>query len=55
MTRTAHRWQSKPGSFDTLHSAQLFPSGNAYGIPDLQHTPTGRGTSPRPVPGPVRR
>ena len=42
MTRTAHRWQSKPGSFDTLHSAQLFPSRNAYGIPDLQHAPTGR-------------
>ncbi len=40
MTRTSHRWQSKPGSFDTLHATQLFPSGNSYGIPDLLHTST---------------
>ena len=39
MTRTSHRWQSKPGSFDTLHATWLFPSGNEYGIPDLEHTP----------------
>lgn len=39
MTRTSHRWQSKPGSFDALHTTQLFPSGNPYGIPDLAHTP----------------
>ena len=39
MTRTSHRWQSKPGSFDALHAAHLFPSGNPYGIPDLAHTP----------------
>jgi len=38
MTRTSQRWQSKPGSFDALHAARLFPSGNAYGIPDLAHT-----------------
>ncbi len=38
MTRTSHRWQSKPGSFDALHAAQVFPSGNEYGIPDLLHT-----------------
>ena len=42
MTRTSHRWQSKPGSFDTLHAQQLFPSGNTYGIPDLRHTPLSR-------------
>ncbi len=37
-TRTSHRWQSQPGNFDALHAGQLFPSSNAYGIPDLQHT-----------------
>lgn len=42
MTRTSHRWQSKPGSFDTLHAAHLFPAGNRYGIPDLLPTSTGR-------------
>ncbi|NKQ35412.1 MAG: DUF4417 domain-containing protein [Chloroflexi bacterium] len=42
MTRTSHRWQSKPGSFDALHAARLFPSGNAYGIPDLLHTSLNR-------------
>ncbi|MGH2535820.1 MAG: DUF4417 domain-containing protein, partial [Candidatus Promineifilaceae bacterium] len=40
-TRTSHRWASKPGSFDTLHAAQLFPSTNRYGIPDLLHTAAG--------------
>jgi hypothetical protein len=39
MTRTSHRWRSKPGSFDSLHTTRLFPSGNDYGIPDLRHTP----------------
>ena len=39
MTRTSHRWQSKPGSFDALHAAHRFPSDNAFGIPALQHTP----------------
>lgn len=39
MTRTSHRWQHKPGSFDVLHAAWLFPSSNAYGIPDLHHAP----------------
>ncbi len=38
-TRTSHRWQGKPGNFDTLHAASLFPANNAYGIPDLRHTP----------------
>ncbi|MFQ5401803.1 MAG: DUF4417 domain-containing protein, partial [Anaerolineae bacterium] len=38
MTRTSHRWQSKPGSFDTLHATRLFPSRNRYGIPDLRYT-----------------
>ena len=39
MTRTSHRWQSAPGSFDTLHAQWLFPSSNQVGIPDLVHTP----------------
>lgn len=39
MTRTSQRWQSQPGAFDTLHATWLFPSGNPYGIPDLEHTP----------------
>ena len=42
MTRTSHRWQSKPGNFDRLHAAHLFPSDNKYGIPTLQHTPVSR-------------
>ena len=42
MTRTSHRWQSQPGSYDTLHAAQLFPAANAYGVPDLLHTPAGQ-------------
>ena len=42
MTRTSHRWQSKPGSFDALHATQLFPADNAWGIPVLAHTPVSR-------------
>jgi hypothetical protein len=42
MTRTSDRWQHKPGNFDILHATRLFPSGNAYGIPDLLHTPLNR-------------
>jgi hypothetical protein len=42
MTRTSHRWQSKPGSFDALHATQLFPADNDYGIPALLHTPADR-------------
>lgn len=42
MTRTSHRWQSRPGNFDALHAAQTFPSSNRYGIPDLRHTPMSR-------------
>jgi hypothetical protein len=41
MTRTSHRWGSKPGNFDALHATQLFPSSNRYGIPDLLHTAAG--------------
>lgn len=40
MTRSSHRWQSKPGRFDALHAAKTFPSDNEFGIPVLQHTPT---------------
>lgn len=39
MTRTSHRWNTKPGSFDVLHATQLFPSDNLWGIPNMQHTP----------------
>lgn len=42
MTRTSHRWQSQPGSYDTLHATQLFPAANAYGVPDLLHTSAGQ-------------
>lgn len=42
MTRTSHRWQSRPGQFDALHAGHLFPGDNAYGIPDLRHTPVSR-------------
>ena len=37
MTRTSHRWQDRPGSFDALHATELFPSDNAPGIPCLAH------------------
>lgn len=37
MTRTSHRWQSKPGRFDALHATELFASDNALGIPCLAH------------------
>jgi hypothetical protein len=36
-TRTGHRWQSKPGSFDALHATELFPGDNELGIPCLAH------------------
>ena len=39
MTRTSHRWQSKPGNFDTLHAGVRFRADNVYGIPALRHTP----------------
>jgi hypothetical protein len=38
LTRTSHRWQCKPGSFDTVHARELFPSDNPLGIPTLRHT-----------------
>jgi hypothetical protein len=42
MTRTSHRWQSKPGRFDALHAGRLFPSDNDWGILTLRHTAAGR-------------
>ncbi len=42
MTRTSHRWQSKPGRFDALHATEPFPSDNALGIPCLAHVPVDR-------------
>ena len=37
-TRTSRRWQTTPGSFDALHTDQLFASGdNPYGIPSIPH------------------
>ena len=41
-TKTSHRWQSKPGSFDSLHASRCYPSDNAYGIPLLEQTPLTR-------------
>ena len=38
-TRSSERWQSLPGSFDALHGERLYPSSNAYGIPDLAPAP----------------
>ncbi|MCC7206903.1 MAG: DUF4417 domain-containing protein [Anaerolineae bacterium] len=39
-TRSSPRWQHTPGSFDALHTGQLFPTdGNAYHIPSLPHAP----------------
>ncbi len=42
MTKTSHRWQSKPGSFDSLHANCCYPSDNSYGIPLLEQTPLAR-------------
>ena len=42
MTRTSHRWQSKPGRFDALHALEQFPSDNELGIPCLAHVPVKR-------------
>ena len=39
-SRNKHRWTVKPGSFDSLHTSQIFPSDNPLGIPSLLHTPT---------------
>jgi hypothetical protein len=36
-TRSSHRWQGRPGSFDALNTSYLFPSDNELGIPALQH------------------
>jgi hypothetical protein len=41
-TRTSHRWQSLPGSFDALHTDTLFQADNRWGIPLLAHTPLKR-------------
>jgi hypothetical protein len=39
-TRSSARWQIKPGSFDPLHTDQLFTAdGNPYGIPSIPHAP----------------
>ena len=39
MTRSSHRWRSRPGSFDTLHGQTLFAADNSWGIPALSHAP----------------
>jgi hypothetical protein len=41
MTRTSHRWQSKPGRFDALHALERFPADNELGIPCLAHVSLG--------------
>jgi hypothetical protein len=35
MSRTAHRWQARPGNFDVLRATQLFPADNHWGVPLL--------------------
>jgi hypothetical protein len=39
MTKTSHRWQTKPGNFDRLRVTEPFPTDNRWGIPALQPTP----------------
>ena len=39
MQSTAETWQTRPGSYDATHAEQLFPSDNAYDIPDLPAVP----------------
>lgn len=40
MTRSSHNWKTRPGSFDVLHAAHIFPTdGNPWGIPFLRHAP----------------
>ena len=34
-TRSSHRWAQMPGNWDRLNTRALFPSTNAWGIPDL--------------------
>lgn len=34
-TRSSHRWAQMPGNWDRLNTRALFPSSNAWGIPDL--------------------
>jgi len=34
-TRTSDRWETKPGSWDTLNMRERFASDNKYGIPNL--------------------
>ncbi len=39
-TRSSHKWQSKPGSFDTLHTDHVFATdGNSNHIPTVPHAP----------------
>ena len=35
-TRSSANWAARPGSFDSLHTAQTFPSRSAFGIPELR-------------------
>lgn len=34
-TRTSHRWNEVPGSFDAVNARLIFPTSNQWGIPDL--------------------
>ena len=42
MTRTSHRWENRPGSFDALHATEQFPADNGLGIPCLAPAPLDR-------------
>ncbi len=40
MTRSSHNWKTIPGSFDALHTSQIFPAdSNLWDIPSLDHAP----------------
>jgi len=40
LTRSSRNWKTIPGSFDALHTSQLFPSdSNPWDIPLLDHAP----------------
>jgi len=41
-TRSSDRWQSRPGNFDALNAAHLFPTDNEWGVPCLSAVPRSR-------------
>ena len=41
-TRSSDRWQTRPGNFDALNAAHLFPTDNEWGVPCLANVPRSR-------------